>query len=462
MQFSRKLKSYAVVTTLFAASTLLLALYGCGGSDSSTGPGPRLQSITRLPNIDATAAFSYDIATIDPDTNTYYLADRNNRSIDVIDMATGTLKAQFKASEPDVGGFAGCRKVINGVTIQLGVDCVGANSELGGPNGVNIGGNNLFVGDVNRVIILNKNTGATVSTIKVNVAGSAVLSGNRADEGCYDAEHTIYAISSPNETTPTMTFIDVSNPSTPKAITTLSFPGGAGLEACQYDSTTHKFFVNNDGSAANPRGEIDGISGTWINSLSRQVYGAALPYPDIPVTVSTANISIWPMGNCDPVGLAQGADNQLGAVCSQGGVSEQLTFQIWDKTSTAVDGSLLATINVGGADQIAYDSTSQRWVLPMRYWTANGMGGLAAGASYTPMVAIVNTTNLPAAPATIASTDSRVVMLPGGTNTHSVAVYNGKAAIGFAAPPNATNGLNPLLGGASFDSLGGVAMYLLQ
>src|SRR5215470_16014687 len=47
--------------------------------------------------------YSFDISWVDQKSRTYYLADRSNLAVDIIDTKTGTLKTQLQ------GGFAGVR-----------------------------------------------------------------------------------------------------------------------------------------------------------------------------------------------------------------------------------------------------------------------------------------------------------------------------------------------------------------
>ena len=63
--------------------------------------------------------YAFDISFVDQSTQTYYLADRSNAVVDVVDAATGTFLKQIS------GGFAGVAVV--GGTVQNGQS---------GPNGV--------------------------------------------------------------------------------------------------------------------------------------------------------------------------------------------------------------------------------------------------------------------------------------------------------------------------------------
>ena len=61
------------------------------------------------------------------------------------------------------------------------------NNDRSGPDGLDVVGNNLFVGDINSLKIVDKSSGALKKALAIGGA-----SGLRADEGCYDAEHGLY------------------------------------------------------------------------------------------------------------------------------------------------------------------------------------------------------------------------------------------------------------------------------
>jgi hypothetical protein len=67
--------------------------------------------------------------------------------------------------------------------------------------------------------------------------------------------HGLYMISTPEAATPFASFI---NPVTQTVVATVTFTNSAGapaagLDQCRYDSGTDTFYVNNDGTTANPR-----------------------------------------------------------------------------------------------------------------------------------------------------------------------------------------------------------------
>src|SRR5215468_3707168 len=117
-------------------------------------------------NTTAGALYSFDISFVDQATQTYYLADRSNKSVDVVD--TKTLKFVTHLT----GGFRGF------------TPCsppAGAN-DCAGPNGVATSANCLFVTDApSRVVSFDKATLILVNSVKTDPN-----SPNRADELAVD------------------------------------------------------------------------------------------------------------------------------------------------------------------------------------------------------------------------------------------------------------------------------------
>ena len=383
------MKRYLALGLAVLASLILI---GCGGGSSSQ-TGTLASKVIAVPNVQAGTNFSFDISGVDPIKKRMYFTDRNNKSVDVIDIATNTFLKQI------TGGFAGC---------NTGPTCAGANNDKSGPDGLNIipGTTFVFVGDVNSVKIIDTTTDTVVNTVAIGGT-----SGLRADEGCYDPDHKIFMIASPGETPPFATFIDVN---TQKIIATLLFtdpgsgasgPASAGLEACVYDHGTQTFLVNNDGSTANPRGEVDVIPVSTIMTGT-----PAVPVVlTLPVPTPANGFKIFPLGNCDPTGIDLGPGADMAISCRQGNAGEQLTVEILDRTN----GTLLALVLVGGGDQIAYDAPTNNYYLAASRWTASGLSSGAscsAGSPCTPVLAVID-----------AGRRSVTKLIPSGNNAHSVA-----------------------------------------
>ena len=286
-------------TLLACAASLMLA--ACGGGDNAvTNPQDAVAAKRQIlvPDVTPTTNFSFDISDVDSARGRMYFTDRNNKGVDVIDIKTNTFLKRI------TGNFAGC---------DTGPTCAGANNDKSGPDGLNVipGTNFVYVGDVNGVKIIDVNSDTVVNTVTVS------NSGLRADEGCYDPDHKIFMISSPGETPPFATFIDTV---TQKIIAKLLFtdpgtgaggPPSAGLEACVYDHGTQSFLVNNDGSTANPDGEVDVIPATFV----MQGTPAAPVVLTLPTPAAGNGFKIFPLGDCDPTGFTLGPGTDMAIVC---------------------------------------------------------------------------------------------------------------------------------------------------
>src|SRR6185312_9740419 len=112
--------------------------------------------------------------------------------------------------------------------------------------------------------ILDPATKAVTKTITVGTNGT------RADEGCLDSAHNLFMISTPEAVPPFATFIDTTTQTVVAHVTFTDASGtaSAGLEACDYDATGDTFYVNNDGTTANPHGELVAMTGASIRAIA--------------------------------------------------------------------------------------------------------------------------------------------------------------------------------------------------
>src|SRR5262249_38957297 len=128
---------------------------------------------------------SFDISYVDQSTDTYYLADRSNAAVDVVNAKTGKFVKQIAASPP-FAGFTG-------------------STAKSGPNGVVAAFPWLFVTDANsRVVSIDLKTGKTVGD--VSTGGAAGL---RADELAYDPQDGTLLVINNADTPPFGTLISV-------------------------------------------------------------------------------------------------------------------------------------------------------------------------------------------------------------------------------------------------------------
>jgi hypothetical protein len=424
-----------------------VALASCGGSISKNN------SVIPVTGISTAVVYSFDLGTVDPATHKYYVTDRTNKSIDVVQ--NGALIGQFKQS------FAGCNSTF-GTTTAAPVALPGCttiapsfttNNDASGPDGLDVVGAYLYVGDVNNLWVLDKNTGAKVQKIAIPSAPT----GLRADEGCWDSVNNIYAIATPAADNPFMSFFDTTVPGAPTLIATVYMNDSAnaasgGLEACFSDGVN--FYGNNDGSTANPHGEVWRIPAASIVALKAtapqvRVQAGTATFNDPTGTAITPAVLAGVLtpfalpAQCDPTGIAAGpaAEGSLGSMCRPGKIGTSMDFQIMNKTTGAI---IQTVVGAGGGDQITYDATSNRWFLADSRQTADSKscGGGSASCVLTPKLGIVDGT-----------THAIVNMLPNGNNSHSVAV---DSALGIVYTPF-TNA-SATGGGTGFND-GGINTY---
>lgn len=387
-------------THLIACLAAAALLAGCGGGNDNSASGPRLLGTTAITGVGTGTNFGFDIGNVSG--NRYYLTDRNNAAVDVFDTASSALLAQIKGS--GANAFAGSKST-NGAV----------DNSISGPNGIYMVGNLLYVGDVNSVKIVDPASQQVVKTITVGTQGK------RADEGCVDAAHNLFIIATPEADTPYLTVINTATQTVVGNITFTDASGApsAGLEACEYDAAGDTVYINNDGTTANPHGEFVAMPGASIRAIAS---GATVNY------TSLAGVRTYTEGNCDPTGLALGPGNEVAVGCREATTSAPLLVQIMDRTN----GRILASVNAGGGDEIAYDASTNRYYNAASRWTASGNastnGSCSAASPCTPVLAIID-----------AATHAVVARLQSGNNAHSVAI---DPATGKAFVP-ASSGTSP-------------------
>ena len=350
----------ASVVTLAAAWSVI----SCGNGVSP----PRQIGEIAIPN--NPAKFVWDISYVD--SGRYYIADRTNKALSVFDTNNYSTIAV-------VPGFFGVAK--NGSPDESGPDGV-----LGVP-----GSNLIFVGDVASVKIVDMaaNPPAIIKTISINPPGATKPSKFRADEGCYDPDDKLMLFAHPGDDIPFMTWISTETQSIVAQLATTD--NSTGLEQCVYDSGTKSFYINNDGTDTNPQGEVDVI-------------------PAASVVAKNPTVSKnYPLPTCgQPTGLTLGPGQEMFVACTQD-ATKKLSSPIIDRTT----GKTIVDLPIGGADQVVYDSATNRYLAPLRFWTADGvsLGRNTAGAAYTPVLAAIDATS-----------HAVMVKIPAGPNVHSIAI----------------------------------------
>ncbi|WP_427913134.1 hypothetical protein ACPWT1_21340 [Ramlibacter sp. MMS24-I3-19] len=379
------MKHHLGLLAITAAAALLYACGGGGGTPvSARATGAQLLATTPVQGVGAGTNFGFDIGLVSG--NRYYVTDRNNAAVDVFDTGNSRQVAQIKGT--GALAFAGTAKTATGAT----------DNSRSGPNGIDLVGNLLYVGDVDSVKVVDPAAQQVVKSISIPAGG------HRNDESCVDSAHHLYMIAAPEADVPFVTLIDTNTQTVVAqvAFTDSSGAPSAGLEACAYDPTTDAFYINNDGTTANPHGELDVLPGPAIRAIAA---GGSVNYTTL------AGLRTYNEGNCDPTGLALGPGTDIAVGCREGTTGAPLLVQIMDRTN----GALLASLNAGGGDQMQYDQGNNRYYVAASRWTASGTaaagGNCSAASPCTPVLAVID-----------AAQRTLVAQVRTGNNAHSIAV----------------------------------------
>ncbi len=256
------------------------------------------------------------------------LADRTNKSVDVIDTTTNTVLVQLGATP----AFAGA-----------------ASNNNAGPDGViTVGHREVWAGDgpsqVKVIDLFSHQTTHVISTGGVN----------RADELCVDPRDKVVMIANDAESPfPFVSFISTDNYSVLKRLTMdgtvasggkIASPAATnGIEQCQWDHRTGKFYVN-----------IPEVNGPGNDTQPGAVVTIS------PDTMQIDAVYSIPIGKCaGPQGMTIGPDHQILLGCNDPNKTVQSTVVIDDR-----NGHIIATVaNEDGADEVWFNEGDSHYFL---------------------------------------------------------------------------------------------------
>jgi hypothetical protein len=285
-----------------------------------------------------TTFFSFDISWVDPVLSKYYLADRSNKTIDILDLS----KIPPTLTQVVNNGFAGFT----------------GNNDTSGPDGLATVNNHteVWVGDnggqgagPGQVWVLNTN--ASVKTLPGGVANPISVGGTtRADEFCYDSKDNLVMIASPAESPPFVTFISTTSY---KVVGKLVFDGKKGngpnatngLEQCGWSPSTGKFYQNVP--------EIDGAG----NDTSPGAIAVINPK-----NMKVERLFPIPLEDCaGPQGMAIGPDDQILEGCNAKSPNGHRNTVV----VSAKNGNILAVLtDLGGDDEVWFNEGDGHYIIP--------------------------------------------------------------------------------------------------
>ena len=232
------------VLAAIAACLLLLGSVAWAQEETSE-PAAALRLIKIIP-INGTAGnphnqmFSFDISFVDPKSGLYYLADRSNAALDVVDTTTDTLFGQIGGNPAFQPGFAG----------DTGT------SATSGPNGVVAASPCIFATDSpSRVVSFDSSMSFTAAVSSFNTGGGNL----RADELAFDPRDRLLLVINNANVPPFGTLINVSSSCVLSQPKTIFFTAANGVDAQNgaeqpvWDPRTQRFYVSIPQIGPNPQ-----------------------------------------------------------------------------------------------------------------------------------------------------------------------------------------------------------------
>jgi hypothetical protein len=282
------------------------------------------------------AMYAFDISFVDQTKSIqkYYLGDRSNAAVDVVNAKNPGSVTHIFASPPFAGVAASCPD--------------GNVNDCSGPNGVAAGGGCIFAGDAGgRVVSFDQTTHKQVSSVK---NGGKF----RADEMAFDPADGVLIVANNADNPPFDTLITVSKTcklTVGKKVTLDTAFGKAtnGAEQTQWDPITGRFYQS-----------IPELNGPAGKPGTGQIGGVARINPH---TAKVESVTLIPF--CQPAGLSIGQNDIALLGCS---VVFDTAGGVWDATDTNtatpyqmfVDlrNSVLEGVvpGIGGSDEVWYNS----------------------------------------------------------------------------------------------------------
>jgi hypothetical protein len=374
--------SGSVATALLGAASLVPA-----NAAPCTGPGAPTTTETRCLTavaIPGNPLRSFDISWTNPRRAEYYLGDRSNAGIDIVD----TQHLKFKRT---IGGFVGIKLNKAGAV----------DNNHSGPDGVVSHGRWLYGGDGDstlKVIDLDAtsnpikqsiSTGGTtrVDEMALTTDGKLLLAANNAEDPPFA---TLFAANGDDAMSHTSKIIKISvDPSI--------IPAGAGLSLEQpaWDPITKRFYTSIPIIANNPMGCNFGQNPGPITCHG----GMLVSDPAHPVAKEVAfnpatHTGVVALPACSPNGATVGVDDELMLGCTPGNnPSDTQTTIISAKTTQSV-----SVNGITGSDEVFFNAGDARYYL---------------GASKNPGGAVLGVVD--------AETKFFIEKIPQSSNSHSVA-----------------------------------------
>jgi len=441
---AKKNRRISILAAPLAAALLLLGSAAWPQDQSSSDPNaPALKLVTTVPIFGTapshnTPMFSFDISFVDPANGLYYLADRSNRAIDIIDT-TGMNKGI--CGPTDTGPDTLCGQVGGASVNFVGYTGTTATS---GPDGVVAAFPCVFAGDGNsRVVAFNWNMGVTNVADTLNTGGTT-----RVDEMAIDPKDNVLMVVNNAETPPFATLIKFS-PSTCKMSNPIKVSFGTlptatniaspvqnptatnGAEQPVWEPVTQRFYeaipeVNGNGGTG-PNGglaQVNPLTGKIENffqiNFCQPSGTAAGPNGDVLVGCNTV-FDLTGKACLQVAATPAGQPNIIRQAICTGTSGAQVVICNPSRGCSTSSGSIVSIPGAGGDDEVWFNSGDKNYYIAQQN---NPVGAslavVASGATSTPNTLLQVVPTLPQQAATVPTTPSGTLAAV-APSAHSVA-----------------------------------------
>ena len=350
--------------TSLAAGPALLGIATFALAGPCTGPGAPATTETQCKtavHIPGNPIRSFDISWVNPHRAEYYLGDRSNKGIDVIDTQSLTFKRT-------IGGFIGV--VLN--TAGTAVD-----NNHSGPDGVTSHGRWLYAGDGDSTLKVIDLNAPNASAIKDSIPTGG---STRVDEMALTSDGELLIAANNAEDPPFATLFAANGDRSFNSTHILRritgdpaiIPAGAGLSMEQpaWDPKTKRFYISVPIIKDNPAGcNFDGSLGDITCDGGLAVVDPTDGSTEIKAFDAAKNTGIVPLHACGPNGATVGPHDNLLLGCTPANNPTNVqTLVINAKTKNQ---TLVGSIT--GSDEVWFNSGDGR------YYTGSNRNCIIAG-----------------------------------------------------------------------------------
>lgn len=353
-----KLRAYlygSVAPILFVAMSLTSTGAVAAAPAPCQGPGAPTTTQTKCltaVQIPGHPLRSFDISWVNPDRAEFYLGDRSNAGIDIIDTKT----LMFKRT---IGGFVGI--VLKGTAVD---------NNHSGPDGVTSHGRWLYAGDGDSTLkVIDLNAPPAIA-IKQTISTGG---GTRLDEMALTTDGKLLIAANNAEDPPFGTLFNANGDATTSSVTKITkitidpaiVPAGFGLSIEQptWDPKTKRFYTSVPIIANNPAGcnygQLAGAITCDGGMLVTDPFALSTPTATQGAFNATTNTGVVPLHACGPNGATVGPNDNLMLGCTPGNNPSNTTTLVINATT-----KYYANIGgITGSDEVWYNKGDNRYYL---------------------------------------------------------------------------------------------------